>query len=51
MILMVVSRVWVGSLGFLDEYMKVFGKEKEGVDGKFKMMGEVGVGVIVGVGV
>jgi phospho-N-acetylmuramoyl-pentapeptide-transferase len=48
-ILMLVSTVWLGLVGFLDDYIKVFKKNKEGLAGRFKIMGQVGLGIIVGV--
>ena len=48
-ILMLVSTVWLGLIGFLDDYIKVFKKNKEGLKGKFKIIGQVGIGLIVGV--
>lgn len=47
-ILMLVSTVWLGAVGFLDDYIKVFKKNKEGLAGKFKIMGQIGLGIIVG---
>ena len=47
-ILMLVSTVWLGLVGFLDDYIKVFKKDKKGLAGKFKIMGQIGLGVIVG---
>ncbi len=47
-ILMLVSTVWLGLVGFLDDYIKVFRKNKEGLAGRFKIMGQVGLGIIVG---
>ncbi len=47
-ILMIVSTVWLGLIGFLDDYIKVFRKHKEGLDGKFKIVGQVGLGIIIG---
>jgi phospho-N-acetylmuramoyl-pentapeptide-transferase len=47
-ILMIVSTVWLGVIGFLDDYIKVFKKDKAGLHGKFKVMGQVGLGIIVG---
>ncbi|MDR1342093.1 MAG: phospho-N-acetylmuramoyl-pentapeptide-transferase [Prevotellaceae bacterium] len=47
--LMVVSTVWLGTLGFLDDYIKVFKKNKSGLHGKFKIVGQVGLGIIVSV--
>ena len=48
MILMLVTSVWLGSLGFLDDYIKVFKKDKEGLHGRFKIIGQIGLGLIVG---
>lgn len=47
-LLMIVSTVWLGIIGFLDDYIKVFRKNKEGLQGKFKIVGQVGLGLIVG---
>lgn len=47
-ITMLVATVWLGLIGFLDDYIKVFRKNKEGLKGKFKVVGQIGVGVIVG---
>lgn len=47
-ILMLVATVWLGVLGFMDDYIKVFKKNKEGLSGKFKIVGQVGLGLIVG---
>lgn len=47
-ILMLVSTVWLGALGFADDYIKVFKKDKEGLKGKFKIVAQVGLGLIVG---
>lgn len=47
-ILMLVSTVWLGIIGFLDDYIKVFKKDKKGLAGKFKVMGQIGLGIIVG---
>lgn len=48
MILMLVSTVWLGSLGFLDDYLKIHAHNKDGLNGKFKIIGQVGLGLIVG---
>jgi len=48
MILMLITTLWLGVLGFLDDYIKVFHKDKEGLHGKFKVIGQVGLGLIVG---
>ncbi|MBD8349570.1 MULTISPECIES: phospho-N-acetylmuramoyl-pentapeptide-transferase [unclassified Dysgonomonas] len=47
-ILMLITTLWLGSLGFLDDYIKVFKKDKEGLHGKFKIIAQVGLGLIVG---
>lgn len=47
-ILMIVSTLWLGAIGFLDDYIKVFKKNKEGLAGRFKIVGQVGLGLIVG---
>lgn len=46
--LMLVTTLWLGALGFADDYIKVFRKDKEGLHGKFKIIGQVGLGLIVG---
>ncbi len=46
--MMLLVTVWLGAIGFLDDYIKVFKKNKEGLAGRFKIIGQVGVGVIVG---
>lgn len=47
-VLMLISTIWLGGIGFLDDYIKVFKKNKEGLKGKFKIVGQVGIGLIVG---
>jgi phospho-N-acetylmuramoyl-pentapeptide-transferase len=47
-ILLIVTTVWLGLIGFLDDYIKVFKKDKKGLAGKFKIIGQVGLGLIVG---
>src|ERR1700746_261992 len=47
-ILMLLSTVWLGAIGFLDDYIKVFKKDKKGLHGKFKVLGQIGIGLIVG---
>jgi phospho-N-acetylmuramoyl-pentapeptide-transferase len=47
-ITLLVSTVWLGIIGFLDDYIKVFKKNKKGLAGKFKIVGQIGVGIIVG---
>lgn len=49
MILMLVSTIWLGTLGFLDDYLKIKRQDKDGLKGKFKIVGQVGLGLIVGV--
>ncbi|MDE6448493.1 MAG: phospho-N-acetylmuramoyl-pentapeptide-transferase, partial [Muribaculaceae bacterium] len=49
MILMLVSTIWLGTLGFLDDYLKIKRHDKDGLKGKFKIVGQVGLGLIVGV--
>lgn len=46
--LMLLVTVWLGTIGFIDDYIKVFKKNKEGLAGRFKIIGQVGVGIIVG---
>lgn len=46
-ILMLITTVWMGIIGFVDDYIKVFGKNKEGLAGRFKIVGQVGLGVII----
>ncbi len=48
-ILILISTIWLGFIGFMDDYIKVFKKDKKGLAGKFKVMGQVGLGIIVGV--
>lgn len=48
-ILMIISTVWMFIIGFIDDYIKVFKKDKEGLKGRFKIMGQVGLGLIVGI--
>ena len=48
MILMLISTVWLGTLGFADDYIKVAHHDKDGLKGKFKIVGQVGLGLIVG---
>lgn len=47
-ILMLITTLWLGTLGFMDDYIKVFRKNKEGLRGKFKIIAQVGLGLIVG---
>lgn len=47
-ILLVVSMIWMGIIGFADDYIKVFRKNKDGLKGKFKVLGQIGLGLFVG---
>ena len=47
-ILMVITTVWLGFLGFLDDYIKIFRRNKDGLKGKYKIIGQVSIGFIVG---
>jgi phospho-N-acetylmuramoyl-pentapeptide-transferase len=47
-ILLIVTTLWMGAIGFLDDYIKIFKKDKEGLKGRFKVIGQVGLGLIVG---
>ncbi|RRJ93709.1 phospho-N-acetylmuramoyl-pentapeptide-transferase [Flavobacterium macacae] len=46
--LLIVTTLWMGCIGFLDDYIKIFKKDKDGLKGKFKVIGQVGLGLIVG---
>lgn len=48
-ILAIVSTLWMGAIGFLDDYIKVFKKDKEGLSGRFKILAQIGLGLIVGI--
>jgi len=48
-LLMLAVTIWLGAIGFLDDYIKVFKKDKKGLSGKFKIVGQIGIGLIVGV--
>ena len=48
-ILILVSTIWLGTIGFLDDYIKVFKKDKKGLAGRFKIMGQIGLGLIIGI--
>lgn len=47
-LLMLITTVWLGLIGFLDDYIKVFRKNKEGLAGKFKILGQISLGLVVG---
>ena len=48
-VLLIVTTLWMGTIGFIDDYIKIFKKDKEGLKGIFKVVGQVGLGLIVGV--
>jgi len=47
-LLLIITTVWMGTIGFIDDYIKTFRKNKEGLKGRFKVLGQVGLGIIVG---
>jgi phospho-N-acetylmuramoyl-pentapeptide-transferase len=47
-VLLVVTTLWMGTIGFIDDYIKIFKKDKQGLKGRFKVIGQVGLGLIVG---
>jgi phospho-N-acetylmuramoyl-pentapeptide-transferase len=47
-VLLIVTTLWMGSIGFVDDYIKIFKKDKQGLKGIFKVIGQVGLGIIVG---
>jgi phospho-N-acetylmuramoyl-pentapeptide-transferase len=47
-IMMLITTVWLGAIGFLDDYIKIFKKNKEGLAGRFKIVGQVGLALIIG---
>jgi phospho-N-acetylmuramoyl-pentapeptide-transferase len=47
-IILIITTLWMGLIGFVDDYIKVFKKDKDGLKGKFKILGQVGLGIIVG---
>lgn len=49
MLLMLLTTVWLGTIGFLDDYMKFKKRNKDGIKGKYKIIGQIGIGLIVGV--
>ena len=46
-IIMIISTIWLGGIGFIDDYIKVFKKDKKGLAGKFKVLGQVFIGLFV----
>jgi phospho-N-acetylmuramoyl-pentapeptide-transferase len=47
-LLLIVTTLWMGTIGFIDDYIKIFKKDKQGLKGIFKVVGQVGLGIIVG---
>ncbi len=47
-IILVITTLWMGVIGFVDDYIKIFKKDKDGLKGRFKILGQVGLGIIVG---
>jgi phospho-N-acetylmuramoyl-pentapeptide-transferase len=47
-VLLIVTTLWMGTIGFIDDYIKIFKKDKQGLKGAFKVIGQVGLGIIVG---
>ncbi|EID76939.1 phospho-N-acetylmuramoyl-pentapeptide-transferase [Imtechella halotolerans] len=47
-ILLIVTTLWMGTIGFVDDYIKIFKKDKQGLKGRFKVLGQIGLGIIVG---
>jgi phospho-N-acetylmuramoyl-pentapeptide-transferase len=47
-LMMIITTLWLGTIGFIDDYIKVFKKNKQGLAGKFKILGQVGLGIIIG---
>ncbi|WP_340065620.1 phospho-N-acetylmuramoyl-pentapeptide-transferase [Ascidiimonas aurantiaca] len=48
-ILLLITTLWMGSIGFIDDYIKIFKKDKKGLKGRFKVLGQIGLGIIVGI--
>ena len=48
-LLLIITTLWMGSIGFIDDYIKIKRKNKEGLKGRFKIIGQVGLGLIVGI--
>ena len=47
-IILIITTLWMGVIGFVDDYIKIFKKDKEGLKGRFKILGQIGLGIIVG---
>ena len=48
-LLLLFTTLWMGTIGFIDDYIKIFKKDKEGLKGKFKILGQIALGIVVGV--
>lgn len=48
-VLAIIATIWTGTIGFVDDYIKVFKKDKEGLSGRFKILAQVGLGLLVGI--
>src|SRR5690606_25191009 len=48
-ILLIVTTIWMGTIGFIDDYIKKFKNDKEGLPGRFKVVGQIGLGLFVGI--
>src|SRR5690606_11257310 len=48
-ILLIVTTLWMGAIGFIDDYIKKFKNDKQGLPGKFKVIGQIGLGIFVGI--
>jgi phospho-N-acetylmuramoyl-pentapeptide-transferase len=48
-ILLILTTLWMGAIGFIDDYIKIFKKNKQGLQGRFKIIGQVGLGLLVGI--
>ena len=49
LLLMIVATIWMGCIGFLDDYRKLKYHNKDGLKGKYKVIGQVGLGLVVGI--
>ena len=47
-ILLIITTLWMGTIGFIDDYIKKFRDDKDGLKGRFKILGQIGLGIIVG---
>ena len=46
-VILLISIIWLGVIGFIDDYIKIYKKNKDGLAGRFKILGQVGIGIIV----